>query len=100
MNTETITCHTKSVTEISKSEVLPARCASAKASLDTLKNVSTSMSLKIAKAGIDLKILKEAYGQDVGESVRPLLEDIRGNPQIRKNARIIKSIVDYLATLP
>lgn len=98
IKTDTIKSHARSVADILRVEMQVAESAMNKASLESLNGVSSGMKMKIAKAGINLKILKEAYMQGGDEGVRLLLgEDVQGKPRVTKNVKILKSITGQLA---
>lgn len=98
IKTDTIKSHARSVADILRVQMQAAEVAINKASLESLNGISSSMKMKIAKNGINLKILKEAYMQGGDEGVRLLLgEDVRGKPRVTKNIKILKSITHQLA---
>lgn len=98
IKTDTIKSHTRSVADILRVETQATELFTNKVSLESLNGVSSSMKMKIAKAGINLKILKEAYMQGGDERIRLLLgEDVQGKPRVTKNVKILKSITSQLA---
>lgn len=76
------------------------RLQKTKSSLSVFTDLTNPMKLKMAKAGVSLKILKQKFREGGAERVTNYLsESIDGKPRVRTSERILQTIIIPLQSL-